>query len=346
MNGSDATSTAGRAAGACGLPHPLTETLAWTGLAVALLVLPWFVSAYALYMGTLVAINVVATVGLNITVGYAGLLSIGHSAFLGVGAYVSALLLLRLGTPLALNVVAGALAAFLAGLLFGIPSLRIKGVFLAIATLAAQYSLYFIFQQWTQMTGGDRGLSLPRADMFGLRDHGFFYVAAGLAALICLAGRNLFRTRIGRAFIAVRERDYAAQVLGIDVVRTKLLAFGIGAACAGVAGALTATFLRIVNPDQFTLPVSVFFLAATIVGGRASILGSILGAAFMTLVPEALRGGLDLMSRSMTLDVAGILSPLREMTFGILIVGFLMFEPQGIAGLALRALRRNPATLR
>ena len=178
------------------------------------------------------------------------------------------------------------------GSLFGIPSLRIKGVFLAIATLAAQYSLYFVFQQWTAVTGGDRGLSLPQTDVFGAGDTGFYYVVVGVAALICIAATNLFRTRIGRAFITVRERDYAAQVLGIDVMRTKLLAFGIGAACAGVAGALTAAFLRIVNPDQFTLAASVFFLAATVVGGRASTLGAILGAAFMTLMPELLRGGL------------------------------------------------------
>lgn len=302
-------------------------------LAAALIAFPYIGSAYIVYMATLVAINVIATAGLNITVGYTGLLSIGHSAFIGVGAYASALLAIHAGTPLALNVVAGATAAFVVGLVFGIPSLRIKGVYLAIATLAAQYSLYFVFQRWTRVTGGDRGLSLPGMDILGQGDTGFYFFVILLAAVLCTASRNLFRTRIGRGFIAVRERDYAAEVLGIDVVRYKLLAFGLGAAYAGVAGALGAAFLRIVNPDQFTLGVSVFFLAAVVVGGRASTLGSILGAAFMTLVPELLRAGLGLFSSGATVDLAGVLSPLQEIIFGVLIVGFLMLEPRGLAGL-------------
>jgi branched-chain amino acid transport system permease protein len=304
-------------------------------LAVALLLFPTVASGYVLFMATLVAINVIATVGLNITVGYTGLLSIGHSAFIGVGAYAGTLLAIHAGTPLIVNVVAGAAAAFLVGLVFGAPSLRIKGVYLAVATLAAQYSLYFVFQQWNSVTGGDRGLSVPPVNILGLRDIGFFLFVVALAAALCIAARNLFRTRIGRAFIAVRERDYAAEVLGVNVVRTKLLAFGLGAAYAGVAGALTGAFLRIVNPDQFTLSVSIFFLAAVVVGGQASVLGSILGAAFMTLMPEVLRAVLEFLgSRAGTADIAGFLSPLREFIFGAMIVGFLYFEPRGLAGLA------------
>src|SRR5262249_50791576 len=156
---------------------------------------------------------------LNITVGYAGLLSIGHSAFIGVGAYTSALMSIRYGTPLILNIAAGALMAFFVGLVFAAPSLRIKGVYLAIATLAAQYSLYFVFQQWTAVTGGERGLSVPGVNIFGWRDTGFYYFVIVIMVLLCIFARNLFRTRVGRAFIALRERDYAAEVLGINVVR-------------------------------------------------------------------------------------------------------------------------------
>ena len=312
---------------------PAGQIAGWLLLGAAVLAFPAFANAYLVFMATLVAINVIATTGLNITVGYAGLLSIGHSAFIGVGAYVGALMSIHLGTPLIVNVAAGGAAAFLVGLVFAAPSLRIKGVYLAIATLAAQYTLYFVFQQWTAVTGGDRGLSVPRVDVFGFGDTGFYYVVIGLAALLCVAARNLFRTRVGRAFIALRERDYAAEVLGINVVRYKLLAFALGAAYAGVAGALTGTFLRIVNPDQFTLLASVFFLAAVVVGGQATILGSILGAAFMTLMPEILRTLLELWGPGGTADVAGFLSPLREFIFGALIVGFLVFEPRGLAGL-------------
>lgn len=316
------------------------ETVSWILLALAIIGLPFFGSVYTLYMACLIGINVIATVGLNITVGYTGLLSVGHSAFLGVGAYVSALMWLHLDTPLALNIVGGAVAAFLVGLVFGIPALRIKGVYLAIATLAAQYSLYFVFQQWTSVTGGDRGLSLPKIDVFGFGDTGFYYVVAFVALIATLAARNLFRTRIGRSFIAVREKDYAAQVLGINVVSTKLIAFGIGAAYAGIAGALLAAFLRIVNPDQFTLVSSVFFLAAVVVGGRGSILGSILGALFMTLMPEFLREIIALVSIEGA-DLASLLSPLREIIFGSLIVLFLIFEPRGLVGFVDRALGRS-----
>ena len=308
----------------------------WLALAGVVLAFPAFAGAYLVFMATLVAINVIATTGLNITVGYAGLLSIGHSAFIGVGAYAGALMSIHLGTPLIVNIAVGGVAAFLVGLVFGAPSLRIKGVYLAIATLAAQYSLYFVFQQWGGVTGGDRGLSVPRVDILGLGDTGLYYFVAVLAALLCLAARNIFRTRVGRAFIALRERDYAAEVLGINVVRYKLLAFALGAAYAGIAGALTGTFLRIVNPDQFTLTASVFFLAAVVVGGQASILGSILGAAFMTLMPEILRALLELWGPGGTADIAGLLSPLREFIFGALIVGFLVFEPRGLAGLIMR----------
>lgn len=322
-----------RAAGANGVRIAL-----WALLALAVLVFPAFGSVYVVYMACLIGINIIATVGLNLTVGYAGLLSIGHSAFLGVGAYVSGLMWIHLGTPLPVNILGGALAAFLVGLAFGIPALRIKGVYLAIGTLAAQYSLYFVFQQWTSVTGGDRGLSLPKLDVFGYGETGFYYVVAALTVALLVGAKNLFRTRVGRSFIAVRERDYAAEVLGINVVRTKLLAFGLGAAFAGVAGALGAAFLRIVTPDQFTLLVSVFFLAAVVVGGRASILGSILGAVFMTLMPEILQFVLGVVSGGANLAV--FIVPLREIIFGALIVGFLLFEPRGLVGLIDRALGR------
>jgi branched-chain amino acid transport system permease protein len=313
------------------------ELAAWIVLAACLLVVPFFGSVYVVYMACLIAINIIATVGLNITVGYAGLLSIGHSAFIGVGAYAGTLLWLHFGTPLAVNIIVGALAAFAVGLVFGLPALRIKGVHLAIATLAAQYSLYFVFQQWADVTGGDRGLSVPQVNVFGFGDTGFYYVVAAITLIACLAARNLFRTRVGRAFIAVREKDYAAEVLGINVVTTKLMAFGIGAAYAGVAGALLAAFLRIVEPDQFTLANSIFYLAAVIVGGGGSIFGSILGAVFMTMMPETLRILLTEIAGKGA-DLAGFLSPLRELIFGALLVGFLNFEPRGLVGLVRRAL--------
>ncbi|ODT81825.1 MAG: hypothetical protein ABS76_10250 [Pelagibacterium sp. SCN 64-44] len=318
------------------------EIVGWLLLAAAMLVLPAFGSVYLTYMGCLVAINILATVGLNITVGYGGLMSIGHSAFLGVGAYASALMTIHWGTPLWLSMIGGAVAAFVVGLVFAIPALRIKGVYLAVATLAAQFTLSFVFQQWTAVTGGDRGLSLPAVDIFGLGDRGLYYFVAIVTFLACLGARNLFRTRLGRTIIAVRERDYAAQVLGINVVYTKLLAFGLGAAYAGAAGALLAAFLRLVNPEQFTLLVSVFFLAAVIVGGRASIVGSVLGALFMTLAPELLNVVIE-HAAGEGADMARFSSPLREVLFGLMIVLFLVFEPRGLVGFVQRLTGKTEA---
>lgn len=331
------TAPAGRVSG------PLrAELISWAILAAGLIILPMFGSVYLTYMGCLVAINILATVGLNITVGYGGLMSIGHSAFLGVGAYVSALMTIHLGTPLVISMAGGALAAFVIGVIFAIPALRIKGVYLAIATLAAQFTLSFIFQQWTAVTGGDRGLRVPSTNILGLGDLGFYGFVAVVTFIGCLIARNLFRTRTGRAIIAVRERDYAAQVLGINVVYTKLLSFGLGAAYAGAAGALLAAFLGLVSPGQFTLMVSVFFLASVIVGGRASIVGSILGAIFMTLVPEVLNASITHFAGE-GMDMARLMSPLREMIFGAMIVGFLIFEPRGLAGIVQRLMGKSEA---
>lgn len=322
------------AAGPTGPRPAIAPWLLWAALALVLLAFPSVADGYYIYLACLVLVNIIATVGLNITVGYTGLLSIGHSAFIGVGAYTCAVLW-SAGVPVILSIVAAGIAAFAVGTVFGLPALRIRGVYLAIATLAAQYCLYFIFVRWTAVTGGDHGMNTPMTEVLGYRfdsDAKLYYLILPFTVLSCLAAANLFRSRIGRAFIAVRERDYAAQVLGINVVRTKLLGFGIGAALAGVTGALTVLFLRSVTPDQFTLQQSVFFLTAVIVGGRGSITGSILGAAFMTLVPELLRGGVGLFFEDPS-RYASLLAPARELIFGALIILFLLLDPRGLAGL-------------
>lgn len=302
--------------------------------AMLVVALPLYGNNYIIYMATLIAINIIATMGLNITVGYAGLLSVGHAAFVGVGAYVCALLSLR-GVPIFICIGAGAAAAFVAGVVFGLPALRIKGVHLAIATLAAQFTLYFIFQRWTSVTNGDSGLQLPQTSIFGIvlnTETKLYYFVLPFVVLLCIAASNLFKTRVGRAFIAVRERDYAASVLGVNVTYAKLLAFAIGAAYAGVSGALLAIFLRLVNPDQFLVSVSIFFLAAVLVGGRGSVLGSILGAAFMTMVPELLRTVAEMTVSSNNVRI-GEIATLREIAFGALIVIFLHIDPRGLVGL-------------
>ncbi|GAP38713.1 branched-chain amino acid ABC transporter permease [Piscinibacter sakaiensis] len=305
---------------------------AWAGVAaLALVAFPFVADDYALYLACLVAINIASTLGLNVLTGYTGLVSLGQAAFMGLGAYTAAILQLRLGTPLALNLLAGGAVAMAAGVLVGLPSLRVKGLYLAIATIAAGVFAHFAFAHFTALTGGTAGLAVPPAQLFGqVLDTNFrlYWVIVPVTLLLLLGVANLLRTRIGRAFIAVRDRDISAEVLGIPLLRTKLLSFAISSFYAGVAGGLFAYFFRAITPESFPLVMSIFFLAAVIVGGLGSVLGSVLGAAFMTLVPELLKivvGWLPMANATL------ILSPVRTIVFGALIVLFLIYEPLGLA---------------
>ncbi len=304
----------------------------WVAIGAALLVLfPFMANDYWLYLACLVAINVASATGLNILTGYTGLVSLGQAAFMGLGAYTVAILQSRYGTPFALNLLAGGVVAMLGGIVVGIPSLRVKGLYLAIATIAASFIAHFLFAN-LKLTGGTTGLSLKPATVFGLAlDTSFriYWLIVPVTVLMVLGAANLFRTRVGRAFIAVRDRDISAEVLGIALLRTKLLSFGLSSFYAGVAGGLWAYFFRVVTPESFPLLMSIFFLAAIIVGGMGSILGGILGAVFMTMVPELLKLVFDLLPGGT--ETAVFLSPARTVVFGLLIVGFLVFEPHGLA---------------
>ena len=312
----------------------------WLAVAGALLLLfPFMASDYWLYLACLVSINVAGATGLNILTGYTGLVSLGQAAFMGLGAYTVAILQARWGTPVLFNLLAGGFVAMLGGIVVGLPSLRVKGLYLAIATIAASFIAHFLFAN-LKLTGGTAGLTLQPATVFGVAlDTSFrlYWVIVPVTLLMLLGAANLFRTRIGRAFIAIRDRDISAEVLGIPLLRYKLLSFGLSSFYAGVAGGLWAYFFRVVTPESFPLLMSIFFLAAIIVGGMGSILGGILGAVFMTMVPELLKLIVDLLHGGSELAV--FLSPVRTMVFGLLIIVFLVFEPQGLAQMW-RRLRR------
>ena len=300
--------------------------------ALALAAFPFVANDYWLYMACLVSIHIISTTGLNILTGYTGLVSLGQAAFMGVGAYTAGYLQLRVGSPFLVNLLAAGLVTAFVGIIFGLPSLRVKGLYLAIATIAASVILHFVFQHWTSVTGGNTGLSITPATFFGLelaRPAQLYWVIIALTCVMMLAAANLFRTRVGRAFIAIRDRDISAEVLGIPLLRYKLLSFGLSSFYAGVAGGLWAYFFRVVTPESFPLLMSIFFLAAIIVGGMGSILGGILGAIFMTMVPELLKLIVDLLPGGTEMTV--FLSPVRTVVFGLLIVGFLVFEPHGLA---------------
>jgi branched-chain amino acid transport system permease protein len=226
------------------------------------------------------------------------------------------------------------------GVAFGLPSLRIRGLYLVIATLAAQFILNFLFVNWQSVTNGDVGLTVEPASVFGFllnRETRSYYLILIVAVFLTVFSVNVINSRVGRAFIAIRERDLTAQVLGVEIVGYKLAAFALGSFYAGVAGGLLAYFNRFVNPEQFGLLLSVFFLSAVIVGGMGSTLGAILGAVFMTLIPEALREAGLMIGDTFGYDIAQILVPLREAVFGLLMVSFLILEPRGLAQLWRRA---------
>jgi len=325
------------------LPRRQATVLALS--AVAFVAAPFVVSNYWLYWICLMAINTISATGLNILTGYTGLSSLGQAAFMGVGAYTLALLQQHLPLPFPLALLAAGLVAAIIGLVVGMPSLRVKGLYLAIATIAASVVLEFVFTNWQSVTNGTKGLTLAPASFFGqpLDQPGqLYWVIVPTAIVLVAMAANLFRTRVGRAFIAIRDRDISAEVLGIPLLRYKLMSFGLASFYAGVAGGLWAFFFRVVTPDAFPIVLSIFFLAAIIVGGLGTIAGGVIGAIFMTLVPELLRLVFGLLTAWVP-DAMAVIPSVRSIIFGALIVGFLLFEPQGIAAIVSRISRRSRA---
>jgi branched-chain amino acid transport system permease protein len=283
-----------------------------------------------------VLISIVGALGLNILVGYTGQISIGHGAFMSVGAYTAANLAVRAGLPFWITLPAGGLMAALVGAVVGIPSLRIKGLYLAIATLAGQLIIEWIINHVPWISGGTQAsIQVPRPSLFGheMKTQGELYFFLLFFALIAIvAALNLVRSRIGRAFVAIRDQDIAAEIIGIDIFRYKLIAFAISSFYAGVCGVLYTYYFGIANYEQFQLGVSIEYLAMIIIGGLGSVLGSILGAAFVALLPLAIRtvmesvGGLFFAANEM----ATVVSSMRLVIFGALIIVFLVMEPEGL----------------
>jgi branched-chain amino acid transport system permease protein len=303
-----------------------------------LLLVPMTNSVYWLDVLNRIGIAIIGALGLNILIGFAGQISIGHAAFLAVGAYATAIFESTFGLPFFLAIPLAAALTSLFGLLFGIPSLRLKGLYLAIATLAAYFITTYVIIHWESVTKGVVGLAVPPPVVFGLAldsDLRMFYLILAVAIPAILFTKNLFRTKIGRAFIAIRDQDVAAAVMGVSPYRYKLLAFVISSFYAGVAGGLMAHHSKILFPDAFTLLVSIDYLAMVIIGGMGSVLGSVLGAILMTLLPEILKLGATSLTGVFP-QAFGFIASARDIVFGLAIIMFLMFEPQGLARIWVR----------
>ena len=317
-------------------PLPIAK---WTVAILAVLffaVIPLSLHEYYLSIANLVWIAVIGALGLNILVGYTGQVSIGHGAFMSVGAYTAANLATRLDSPWPVNLLAGGLMAAAVGAVVGIPSLRIKGLYLAIATLAGQLIIEWTINHVTFISGGvQASIEVPRPRLGTMvlssqRDMYFFLLVFVVLAIV--GTLNLVRSRVGRAFIAIRDQDIAAEIIGIDIFRYKLLAFAISSFYAGMTGVLYTYFLGIANYEQFQIGVSIDYLAMIIIGGLGSVLGSIFGAIFVTLLPIVIRLGMEAFGGLFLPQqvVLNLIPNLRLMMFGALIVFFLIVEPDGL----------------
>ncbi|MYE60094.1 MAG: branched-chain amino acid ABC transporter permease [Alphaproteobacteria bacterium] len=327
-------------------PHPAVARIVWASLFLLFVPVPLFGDEHLLAVLTLNAINLVGALGLTILLGYAGQISLGHGAFMSVGAYTAANLAVRLDMPFWLTLPAGAAMAALIGIVVGLPSLRIRGFYLAIATLAAQLVIEWIINRTPAISGGiQASIHVPRPELFGLRldsaaELYLFVMAVAVAGL--LAALNLGRSRLGRAMVAVREHETAAALMGVDTARVKLAAFALSAAYGGVAGVLFTYYLGVANYQQYTFAISIYYLAVNIIGGLGSVWGALLGLAFLSLVPRFVFLAMTT-AGAWFVDLAYMaqaVAQVRQMTFGVLILAFLVLEPEGLAALWRRARNR------
>jgi len=300
---------------------------------IFLCIIPHFLDNYVLYVCNMIGIAIIGALGLNILTGFTGQISLGHGAFIGVGAYASAYLVMDLGLPFFVAMPCAGLIAAIFGMVFGIPSLRLKGLYLAIATLAAQFIIEYLMVHVEPVTNGVLGKMVDSPSIFGFTfdtDLKYFYLIGTMAILATMVSKNIVRTRTGRAFIAIRDQYISAEVMGVNLFKYKLMAFGFSSFLAGIAGSLWAHYVTIITPEHFTIGLSIEYLAMIIIGGLGHIIGSIFGAVFMVLLPEVLRVMSGALSGEFPM-IVNIFAAIKEGIFGLIIIGFLVYEPDGMA---------------
>ena len=321
-------------------PSP-TSKISLVILAVALLMLPFFAGRYITFVACVCGVSVISALGLNILTGYTGLISLGHAAFMGIGAYAAAILASRANVPFLAAIPLAGLTAAVAGLVVGVPTLRLKGLYLVVTTLAFQFIVEHVIYHWESLTRGDKGIKLPDPALFGYTFttyESYYYVVLALAVIVAIFTKNLAMSQTGRALIAVRDRDIAAEIIGIHLAKYKILSFVVSSFIAGVAGALYAYLLRLISPDHFTFGQSILYIAMIIVGGMGTVLGSIVGAIFMVLLPEAL-GTISGPLASAYPDLAPRIGGISAAVYGMVIILFLLLEPAGLFGIWIRIKR-------
>ncbi|MEO5723862.1 MAG: branched-chain amino acid ABC transporter permease [Ilumatobacteraceae bacterium] len=308
-----------------GRPHRLLLVTLSVAVLLVLLRLPFAYGSYRVFQFTLVMIWAIAVMGLNLLVGYNGQISIGHNAFFAVGAYTAAILMHRYEANLVLCLVAAALLTFLLGVAVGIPALRLRGLHLAIVTLALAMATAAILQRFESLTGGATGLrvrSLAPPEWLHLaNDQYLYFIALTIAIVMFVVARALTRSAFGRAIVAIKDNQLAAEAMGVDPRVFKVLTFAISGMYAGVAGVLYVLAVNYVSPEAFPLLMSVTFLAAIAVGGLSTVQGAIIGAVFVQFVPQF---------------ASEVNASLATLIYGVILIAFMILAPRGLAGLSKR----------
>lgn len=308
--------------------------LAIVGL-VALFLVPLCLDDYFNNFIALVCINMIVVLGLNLLTGYCGQISLGQSAFVAIGAYTAGILYAKYQVPFPMATFFAVVVSAISGVIVGLPSVRLKGFYLALSTVAFQFIVYWVLFKADALTQGGFGLAIPAVSIlwvtFDTRIEVAYLCIISVVVLAYFA-KSIARTRTGRAFIAIRDNDLAAEVMGIALTKTKLTAFLISSIYAGFAGALYALYFRWLMPDLFTLAHSVWYLAMVIVGGMGSLVGSILGTVFIVSLQEATRVWFASLATAFPeVLTVGMGTGVSHMALGLAIVLFLIFEPRGLS---------------
>ena len=298
-------------------------------LALFLVAAPWVLAEYWLAQLTFVLIYAVVGLGLMLLAGFTGLFSMGHAAFLGVGAYTEAVMV-NAGVPFPLALLCAGLFSAMAGVIVGLPALRVKGIYLGMATLSFGFIVEEGIARWEHMTGGNAGLSVNPPAMLGWTldsTESFYYLCLVVVVGATLAILNLLRSSTGRAFVAIRDSEISAQSMGIHLARYKTLSFALSAALAGIGGALYAHKIQFLSPDQFNIIQSIDLLLMVVIGGLGSVHGAFLGAIFLIVMPQLIAMAKDFLPAA----IAGA-AGLQGTVYGIVLIAFALFEPLGLYG--------------
>ena len=321
-------------------------TLFWFIVLIAFLALfPFLFKNYYVYVANYMAINVIVAIGLNILVGYTGQISLGHSGFFAIGAYATLVLMSKVGLPFIIALPAAALATALFGFLIGLPALRLEGPYLSIATLGFGLTITRVIGR-IEFFGGRQGLHAPELTIGPWHlntDRDFYYLLITLTVILTVAARNIIKTKVGRAFIAIRDADIAAETMGVNLMYYKTLAFAVSAFYTGLAGGLYAFVLRFIEPELFGLLMSILFLAMVVVGGLGSIFGAIAGACLLSYMDLELRNILSIPYVGLWLEalsksyfsITGV-SNIQFILYGLIMVLIMLFEPLGLYGFWIR----------